>query len=197
MKSHHWSIETHQLSSTHLHPSVSTTWRLYACRDVEDLFSKLQNRHKDEQYILSKLMINNIMRCRQPMDLWWIRSPWMTTKAPAFTSIETKSFWSYDGEGLSKWTPVSSLMNLLTRPAETKKQDNFGYFEQCNGELSKTRFYLYESQEWPRGNHLWLLHPLERATARCKSVVWCIETNCPDVALLHHQFQVAGSTQFM
>lgn len=52
-----------------------------------------------------------------PTNLWWIRSPWITTIDPAFTSIGTKSFWSYVGKGRSKETPSSPLIILLTSPS--------------------------------------------------------------------------------
>lgn len=45
----------------------------------------------------------------------------MTTNEPALTSIGIKSFWSKEGNGLSKCTPFSSLTNLLKRPSAKEK----------------------------------------------------------------------------
>lgn len=114
----------YQFSGAHTHPSVSTACKLKACLDFEDWFSKLWLRK-------SEVSASNISHSHSLIkddwwfwktNLWCIRSPWRTTNEPAFTSRATKSLWSYDGEGLSKWTPSSSLMNFLTRPSGDSKQ---------------------------------------------------------------------------
>lgn len=47
----HKTLATHQLSSAHLQPLVSTTCKLYACRDFEDWFSKLQSSIEKIEWI--------------------------------------------------------------------------------------------------------------------------------------------------
>lgn len=116
--SQHWPIIRSPFAAISIHhmPAVRVPW-------FWGLILKAARKGKMKDKTLKQMrnsVLFNYRELIQLNNLWWIRLPWITTNEPAFTSIGTKSFWSYDGKGWSKWTPSSSLMNLLTRPSRNK-----------------------------------------------------------------------------